>query len=146
MRRAINLAGKFYPRLTNQVNRTMIGSFVVQSQSAAVNRILVRTCKTAASDKPSDSQGKNEETDSKDSRSERTDVAVFDHDNYDDYYEPKTAGEKVSFYTVLSLRMLLLLAGVACVVVTARELFPGRLGPQNLFSEAFEVVKLNDEV
>lgn len=77
--------------------------------------------------------------------SSRTDVAKYDYDEYDDY-EPKTAGEAVSMYTALGLRLLLLLAAAGCLVVTVRELFPGRLSPQSLFSEAFEVVKNHDEI
>lgn len=88
-----------------------------------------------------------EKVDAKDDTSQqKNQVAKLDYDDYDDYEEPKTAGQKISFYTVLFFRLSLLAAGVVCIFFTGRELFPGRMGPQSLFSEAFETLQIRDEV
>ena len=36
--------------------------------------------------------------------------------------------------------------GAVCVFLTGRELFPGRMNPNGLFSEVFDVVRVNDEI
>ena len=78
--------------------------------------------------------------------SERTDVAKVDFDEYDDYEEPKNAKEWVKMYTVLFTRLALLLAGLACASYTVYWLIPGRLSPNNIFSEVFEMLRYKDEV
>lgn len=71
----------------------------------------------------------------------------FDDDDYDDYYqEPQTAKEKVAFYTAILLRLVFLGLGVALVAVTAQELFPGRMSPNSLFNEVFEILRYNEDV
>lgn len=40
----------------------------------------------------------------------------------------------------------LLIVGGASVIYLGFELFPGRMNPNNLFSEVFDVVKANDKV
>eukprot|EP01041_Mallomonas_annulata_P010703 gene10703-22344_t len=72
--------------------------------------------------------------------------ALMDSDDYDDYEEPKTAGQKVAFYSVVATRLLLMALGLVCVGFTVRELFPGRMAPNTLFNEAFEFVRNNDEI
>jgi hypothetical protein len=80
-----------------------------------------------------------------DETSDKRDIAKMDYDDYDDY-EPKTAGQKVAFYTAVGFRLgLLVLAGV-CIYFTASELFPGRLNPNGLFSEVFDLLKDKHEV
>jgi len=73
-------------------------------------------------------------------------VTTYDYDDYDDYEEPKTAGQKVAFYTAIAGRLALLGVGLVCVVLTGRELFPGRMNPNSLFSEAFEVLRYNEDI
>jgi hypothetical protein len=82
----------------------------------------------------------NQETTSQDSS-----LRKMDFDEYDDY-EPKTAREKVSYYSVVGLRLGFLLLGAVCIYFTAKELFPGRLSPQSLFSEVFEYLRYKEEV
>mmetsp|Transcript_42106 Transcript_42106/g.83722 ORF Transcript_42106/g.83722 Transcript_42106/m.83722 type:complete len:260 (+) Transcript_42106:49-828(+) len=78
--------------------------------------------------------------------SKDTAVAKYDYDEYDDYEEPTTAGGWVKHFTIIGMRLgMLALAGV-CIYFTAKELFPGRMGPQTLFSEAFERVRVHEEV
>ena len=36
--------------------------------------------------------------------------------------------------------------GVICIFFTAKELFPGRMNPNSLFSEVFECIRYNEEV
>ena len=42
--------------------------------------------------------------------------------------------------------MSFLALGAGCVYFTAKELFPGRMNPNSLFSEAFEKLRYNEEV
>ena len=73
-------------------------------------------------------------------------VQKLDYDDYDDYEEPKTAGQKFAFYGAVALRLSLLLLGSVCVFYTAKELFPGRMNPNSLFSEVFDILRINDQV
>lgn len=80
-------------------------------------------------------------------KSKAQSVVHVDFDDQDDYYEePKTAGQKVAFYTKLMLQLAMLGFGAVCVFYTARELFPGRLNPNSLFSETFEILRYNIEI
>lgn len=53
---------------------------------------------------------------------------------------------QVKLYATIAFRLSLLGLGLVCVYFTSKELFPGRLGPQGLFSEAFERVRNHEEV
>ncbi len=44
------------------------------------------------------------------------------------------------------MRLMLLAAGGVCIFFTAKELFPGRMNPNSLFSEAFEKLQYNEDV
>lgn len=44
------------------------------------------------------------------------------------------------------MRLLLLAAGGVCIFFTAKELFPGRMNPNSLFSEVFERLQYNEDV
>lgn len=44
------------------------------------------------------------------------------------------------------LRLGLLGFGAFCVYLTAKELFPGRMNPNSLFSEVFDKLRVHDEV
>jgi hypothetical protein len=44
------------------------------------------------------------------------------------------------------MRLALLAAAGVCVFFTAKELFPGRMSPNSLFSEAFEYLQYKEEV
>ena len=74
------------------------------------------------------------------------DIDRFNDDEYDDYEEPKTAGQKVRLYSIIFMRLLLLTIGAICVYYTAQELFPGRNSPNSLFSEVFDILRVHDEV
>lgn len=74
------------------------------------------------------------------------DIDRFNDDDYDDYEEPKTAGQKVRLYWILFMRLSLLALGLVCVYYTAQELFPGRNSPNSLFSEVFDLLRVNDDV
>ena len=74
------------------------------------------------------------------------DIDRFNDDEYDDYEEPKTAGQKVRLYSIIFMRLLLLTLGAVCVYYTAQELFPGRNSPNSLFSEVFDILRVHDEV
>lgn len=78
--------------------------------------------------------------------SKKTAIAQYDYDDYDDYEEPKTKSEWFQFYALSGFRLGLLAVGAYCIYVIACELFPGRMGPQTLFSETFDFLKNNDEV
>ena len=75
-------------------------------------------------------------------------VMRHDADEYDDYdYEaPKTAGQKVAFYSGIVARLGLMGLAVYMIYVVGNELFPGRMGPNSLFSEAFEIIRVNDNI
>jgi len=75
-----------------------------------------------------------------------TDIDRFNDDEYDDYEEPKTAGQKVRLYWILFVRLSLLALGVVCVAYTAYELFPRRDSPNNLFSEVFDILRIHDDI
>jgi hypothetical protein len=134
-------------RLFSRLNKTVLASRrtakLVQCNSIKTVPVVCvqvlpvrRGFSTAASEGPSaDKEG-----------SSSTEVTKYNMDEYDDYEPPQTAAEHVSLWTVVFLRIAFLVAGAACVGVLAKELFPGRLGPYRLFSEAFDAVKVNDEV
>lgn len=44
------------------------------------------------------------------------------------------------------LRLSLLGLGAYCVYITGKELFPGRMNPNSLFSEVFEKLRYHEEV
>jgi hypothetical protein len=52
----------------------------------------------------------------------------------------------VAFYTVLFSRLALLAFGTFCIYITAKELFPGRMNPNSLFSEVFDKLRYNEQV
>lgn len=53
---------------------------------------------------------------------------------------------QVRFYSRVAFQLGLLGLGMVCVYFTAKELFPGRLGAQSLFSEAFDRIRNHEEV
>jgi hypothetical protein len=69
-------------------------------------------------------------------------------DDYDDYdYEPpRTAADKFNNFFVLALQLAFFGAIVAGAGMAVKELFPGRLKPQSLYSEAYDSLRLNDDV
>lgn len=74
-------------------------------------------------------------------------VTKVDYDDQDDFFEePKTAGQKVAFYSTLLLQLTLLAAGCVCIFYTTRELFPGRMNPNSLFSELFDKMRYMDQI
>lgn len=91
--------------------------------------------------------GRRNPSESKKTDSSKTEnKALLESEDFDDYEEPKTAGQKVAAYGMLTLRLGFILAALACVGITVRELFPGRMSPNALFNEAFEVVRENEEI
>eukprot|EP01031_Cornospumella_fuschlensis_P029789 gene29789-35968_t len=77
--------------------------------------------------------------------SQRTDIVNMDYDEYDDY-EPKTAKEKVAWYSRIAFRLGLLGLGAVCLFLTGRELFPGRMSPNSLFSEVFDKLRFDYKI
>jgi hypothetical protein len=74
-------------------------------------------------------------------------VMKVDFDEYDDYaQEPQTPKEKFKAYSAMFMRLALLGLGGFCVYLTAKELFPGRMNPNSLFSEVFEKLRYNEQV
>lgn len=71
---------------------------------------------------------------------------LLDEDEYDDYEEAKTFSQKVRWFGVLFIRLGFLMVGFYFVYVTGAELFPGRMGANNLFNAAFEQVRTNAAV
>lgn len=75
-------------------------------------------------------------------------IKKYDFDD-EDYYEdePVTAGQKVRYYGSLLFQVSLLLGIVGGAVYTFKELImPGRVNAHRLFSEAYALLQLNDEV
>ena len=111
------------------------------------------SAKFSTSSKPPDAENKNTATNegnnaggANKSGEKITDIDRFNDDEYDDYEEPKTAGQKVRLYSIIFMRLLLLTIGAICVYYTAQELFPGRNSPNSLFSEVFDILRVHDEV
>lgn len=75
-----------------------------------------------------------------------TSLAQYDYDDYDDYEEPTTAGGKVAMWTRMMLQLALLGAFAGCTYLTVQELFPGRMSPNRIYSDAFEILKSNAEL
>ena len=76
-------------------------------------------------------------------------IVKSNYDEYDDYgddYEPKTAKEKVWYYSTIAIRLGLLGAAVLCFGMFIKEVFPGRMGANSLFSETHEFLMVNDDV
>jgi len=69
-----------------------------------------------------------------------------EYDEYGDDYEPKTAREKVWYYSTIAIRLGLLSAAVLCFGMFIKEVFPGRMGANFLFSEVHEFLKINDDI
>ena len=69
-------------------------------------------------------------------------------EEYEDYdYEPpKTASDRLSDYFVLSLQLVFFASLLGGAVFGVKELLPGRMKPQSLYSEAYEVLRVNDDV
>lgn len=81
-----------------------------------------------------------------DSNNKNDAVAKIDDEYYDDYEEPVTPRDKVKHYFWVGLRLVFLVGGVACIGYLFKEMFPGRMSPNSLYSEAFEIVRFNDEI
>lgn len=119
-------------------------SFHIYQNQLQIRKSFVNTFSTNSSpeSKPTD---KNNATD--ESAKKKYEISADYTGEYDDEYEePKTAGQKVVAWSVLSMRLLLLAAGLGCLGLTIRELFPGRMSANTVFSESFDIVKINDEV
>ena len=118
-------------------------------------RTIIRYSSTSKDTTNSNSDGKVENnesnddinTDGKDNSktSNRKDIANID-DDYDDYEEPITPRDKVRHYFAVGFRLVLLVGGIACIGYLLKEMFPGRMSPGSLYSEAFEIVRINDEI
>ena len=71
---------------------------------------------------------------------------LLDEDEYEDYSEAKTTGQKLRWFGIVFTRLGFLIIGSYCVYLTAIELFPGRMSPNHLYNAAFEIVRNNAEV
>jgi hypothetical protein len=77
--------------------------------------------------------------------SSSTSLQKFDADEYDDW-EPKTAKEKVSYYSQIAFTLGLLGLGAACVYVFIKEVNPFGRSPQSIFDHAVDRLVIRDEV
>ena len=74
-----------------------------------------------------------------------TELRKFDADEYDDW-EPKTAKEKVSYYSQIAFTLGLLGLGAGCVYVFIKEVNPFGRSPQSIFDQAVDRLIIKDEV
>lgn len=98
---------------------------------------LIRSCSTAP---------KNEQAAATEGKKHTSGLQKVDFDDYDDWEEPTTAKQKVAVYSTLFLRLAFLIAIGACAFYTAKELFPGRMNPNSLFSEIFDILRIKEQV
>ena len=149
-----SLCRRLIPRQQCNPSSLFVGAQIQRQISGRYNRGTFRFLST-----PSDGKGKSNDADSAteaspaekqegDSRNKK-DVAKFDADEYDDYYEheePQTPREKVAYYVKAALRWSFVCALLACLYLSVKELFPGRLGEQSLFSEVFDLLQTKDDI
>lgn len=72
-----------------------------------------------------------------------------DYDNYDDYDDggsATTAKDRVLGWGQAIGSVLLLSLGIVGLYFVGTTLFPGRMGPNSVYADAFEIVRYNDEV
>ena len=67
-----------------------------------------------------------------------------DYYEHDDAYEPKTTREKIWYYSTVAIRLGVIGAAILCFGMFLKEVFPGRMGANSLFSEIHEYLKVND--
>ena len=91
-----------------------------------------------------DADGKNATQPNKDGKP-TMDLKKFDSDEYDDW-EPKTAKEKVSYYSQIAFTLGLLGLGAACVYVFIKEVNPFGRSPQSIFDQAADKLMYMDEI
>lgn len=132
-------------RLVLATARSVLGKNNQSILSAAIkpSRISYQGVRYLSSNDNKNTQKAAEEEPTEENKSNS--VVKMDYDEYDDY-EPKTAGQKVAFYSSLFMRLALLAAAGVCIFFTAKELFPGRMSPNSLFSEVFELLQYKEEV
>jgi len=96
----------------------------------------------------SEEVGGNNSGNSNENSKDRQDLVRMNEDEYDDYeyQEPRTAAQKVRYYLLSFFQIGLLVLGGLGMFYTAKELFPGRLGPTHLYGEVFELLRHNNEV
>ena len=97
----------------------------------------VKFCSTQPKPNPDDAASQQQE---------QTALKKVDFDEYDDWEEPTTAKEKVAVYSSMFLRLSFLVAIGVCAFLTAKELFPGRMNPNSLFSELFDLLRHKDMI
>lgn len=76
---------------------------------------------------------------------QKNEIRKLDYDEYEEEI-PNTPRGKVAYWSLVSFRLALIILGLGCVVLTAKELMPSRLSPQSLFSEVFEYLRYKEEV
>jgi hypothetical protein len=80
------------------------------------------------------------------SKSSSLSKKLLDEDDYDDYEEAKTSGQKLRWLGVLFVRLGFITVGLYCVYLTGVELFPGRMSPNHLYNSAFELVRYDEDI
>ena len=82
----------------------------------------------------------------KDSGGQQSLVAMDeDYDDYE-YEEPRTAADAFNNYFVLGMQLLFIGGLMGGAFYMGKELFPGRLNPNGLYSEAYEILRKHDDV
>lgn len=76
---------------------------------------------------------------------QRTSLRKFEEDEYDDW-EPKTAKEKVGYYSQLAFMLGLLGLAAGCVYVFIKEVNPFGRSPQAIFDSAVDRLVIKDEI
>jgi import inner membrane translocase subunit TIM21 len=71
---------------------------------------------------------------------------LLDEDEYEDYNDAKTPGQKLRWIGIVLTRLGFLVLGSYCFYLTAVELFPGRMSPNHLYNTTFEIVRYNAEI
>lgn len=134
-----------FSKISRRPTSTRYFAFYIDNK--VVDRKFVISNIRCLSTTPNPESKSNDEVKGSGSSKQKYEVSADYVGEYDDEYEePKTAGQKVVAWSVLSMRLLLLAAGLGCLGLTVRELFPGRMSANTVFSESFDIVKINDEV
>ena len=111
------------------------------------HKIQSRSFSTSNEEKPKISENEPNATVTEDTASQSKAVTKpLDFDEYDDYEAPRNAKESVAQYAQSGFYLALIGLGLYGLYYIGDALFPGRMSPYSLFNEAFEIVKINDEV
>jgi len=78
-----------------------------------------------------------------------SDLLRIDSDEYandEEYEPPRTNADKFNFFMVSGMQLLIMGILSLGAIYTVKELFPGRMKPQTLYNEAYDILKNNDDI